>query len=235
MRRAAFLIGLLLILSVSLSGPSTVYENICFENTTVGTNPNCGKNLTLRLSSGSGRILIENTVKVGANLGIQGKLGIGVQNPAEKLEISGNLRMTSPCGYIYTPPPVSWQIEKFRFQWDKVWVNGDLIVEGTLELLEMPGIEENYAKFGTLLIQWGRVTTGLSGEGVTAPINFPVPFSQKPTVLLTLENPAETSENIWVQAYDVTTTSFRIYVQEDGRGAGSVWNTGVYWIAIGLA
>jgi hypothetical protein len=240
MRRFLILaVGLsVLLLSLSYAGPLGIYENVCFENVTIGTNPYEGRGMTLRLASGSGVVRFENDVFLGGSLGLGRKLGIGVTSPSEALEIAGNLKMSAPSSMIYVPPPVQWTMGAFTFQWDEVRVRDNLIVQGPLLLQNLPGISDNYAKIGGLLIQWGKFQSGRTAEGTTGTVNFPVsyPSGVKPVVILAPDNPDADTQDFWLQAYNVTNSSFQVREQADkSNPAVSTWNIWIYWIAIGFS
>jgi hypothetical protein len=137
---------------------------------------------------------------------------------------------------IYVPPPVEWTMGAFTFQWDEVRVRDNLIVQGPLLLQNLPGISDNYAKIGGLLIQWGKFQSGLGAEGTTGTINFPVsyPPGVKPVVILAPDNPDADTQDFWLQAYNVTNSSFRVREQAD-KLVSVNWNIWIYWVAIGFS
>lgn len=94
----------------------------------------------------------------------------------------------------------------------------------------------NYTQIGDLKICWGTVQASYVNPNVmSSTLNFPVNFTNNPTVLATINGTnnvsAELDENVKVSG--VGTSSCLIYVHSKNGEFSSGWKQNVNWIAVG--
>ncbi len=151
-----------------------------------------------------------------------GNIGINNLSPAYSLDVSGLVRVTATTtvmgsmGVKTTSPAAALDVNgttKFAH-----WAEESLGQNG-------------YARIGSVLFQWGKNTSGLSGEG-SFTITYPTPFNELYSVDLIEDITGYTNVDQWIQVKNVNDASFDVFIQSNG-GSNPTYNLPVYWMATG--